>query len=118
MVDNAALDDHVGVGEAGLDVAAAQRPLMDLVGAELLVHERRPLERRLGIGYDRQRLVLDDHHLGRVHDRVAVLAEHHCDRIADVLDGLARQRPVLGVVDLDAGRNPGHRQRPGEIVHV
>jgi hypothetical protein len=42
VVDDAALDDVVGLGEAGLEVAAAQRPLADLVGAELRVHEREP----------------------------------------------------------------------------
>jgi hypothetical protein len=40
MVDDAPLDDHVGLGEAGLEIAAAQRPLAHLVGAELLVDER------------------------------------------------------------------------------
>ena len=59
---------------------------MDLVGAELLVDERRALERLLGIGDDRQRLVLDDHVLGGVDDRVAILAEHDRDRVADVVD--------------------------------
>ena len=61
MVDDATLDDDVGLGEAGLEVAAAQRPLAHLVGPELLVDERRSvLERRLGIGDHRQRVVLDD----------------------------------------------------------
>ena len=69
VVDDAPLDDHVGLGERGVDVAAAERPLVGLVGAELLVHERRAvLERLLGIDDRGQRLVLDDDVLGRVDD--------------------------------------------------
>ena len=107
----AALDDVVGLGEAGLEVAAAQRPLAHLVGAELLVHERRAvLERRLGIGDHRQRVVLDDDVLGRVDHAVAVLADDERDGVADVLDLALGQDPVVGRVDLDARRDPRHRE--------
>ena len=75
-------------------------------------------DRRLGIDDRRQRLVLDEHVLGRVGDGVAILADHDRDRVADVLDLPAGQRPVRRVVDLDAGRRPGHRQRTTEIGHV
>ena len=75
------------------------------------------LERRLGIGDDGQRVVLDDHVLGGVDDGVLVRADHDRDRIADVLDDLLGQRPVLGRLDLDrraaprraAGRPRGRR---------
>ena len=61
MVDDATLDDDVRLGKAGLEVPAAERPVADLVGPELLVDQRRTvLERLLGIGHDRQRVVLDD----------------------------------------------------------
>ena len=110
MVDDPPLDDHVGLGEAGLEIAAAERPLADLVGPELLVHERPALERGLGVGHDRQRVVLDDDVLGRVDHAVAVVADHERDRIADVLDLALGEDPVVGRVDLDARRDPGHRQ--------
>ena len=111
MVDDATLDDDVGLGEAGLEVAAAKRPVAHLVGPELLVDQRRSvLERLLRIGDHRERVVLDDDVLGRVDDRVAVIADHERDRIADVLDLALGQHPVIGGVDLDAGRHPRHRQ--------
>ena len=118
VVDDLALDDHVGVGEPRLDVASGQRPLVHLVGAECLVDEWPSRERGLGIDDRRQRFVLDDHVLDRVVDRVAVVADHHRDRIPDVVDDPARQRPVLGVVDVDARRHPRHRQRRREIRRV
>ena len=100
VVDDAALDDDVGLGEAGLEVAAAERPVVALVGPELLVDERRAfLERLLGVGDHRQRVVLDDDVLGRVDHRVAVIADHERDRVADVLDLVLGQRPVIGRVD-------------------
>ncbi len=112
VVDEPPLDDHVCLGEACLEVASRQRPLVHLVGPELLVHVRRAGEGRLWVDHDRQRLVLDQNLLGRVDDRVAVLAEHDGDRIPHVLDGLPRERPVLGVVDLHARRHPRQWQRP------
>ena len=118
MVDHPPLHDRVSLGEAGLDVAAGQRPLVHLVGAELLVHERRSFERLLGIGDDLERLVLDDNVLGGVDHGVAVLAEHHRHWIAHVVDGPPRQRPVLRILHLDVGWNPRHRQRASEVGHV
>ena len=51
------------------------RPLVGLVGAELLPDERRAvLERRLGIHDGRLRVVLDDHVLGGVDRGVPVVA--------------------------------------------
>ena len=96
-------------------LAAAQRPLVDLVGAQRLVDQRAVLQRLLGVGDDRQRLVLDHDVLGRVDDRVAVLTEHDGHGVADVLDGTARQRPVVGRRDVDARRHPRHGQRRGEV---
>ena len=50
VVHEAVLDGHLGLGEAGVDVAAADRPLVRLVRAELVPDERRAvLERGLGI---------------------------------------------------------------------
>ena len=71
MVDEAVLDHDVRALERGLDVAA-ERPLVDLVRAEVGVDEVAALERLLGIDDDRQRVVVDDDVLGRVDDRVAV----------------------------------------------
>ncbi len=91
---------------------------MHLVCAERLVHERPSLERRLGIDDDRQRVVFDDHVLDRVADGVAILPDHDRDRVTDVVDDPARERPVLGVVDVDAGRHPRHRQRGRKLQRV
>ena len=82
------------------------------------VDEHLVAQRRLRVGHDRQRLVLDDDLLGGVHDGVAVLAEDDGDRIAHVLDLAAGQRPVLGGAHLDAGRHPRHRQRGLEVAEV
>ena len=72
MVDDPTLEDHIGLGESLLEIAAAQRPVADLVGPEVLVDQRSAGDRCLGVGHDRQRLVLDDHVLGGVDDRVPV----------------------------------------------
>ena len=47
---------------------------------------RAVLERRLRVDDDRQRVVLDDHVLGGVDDRVLVRAEDDGDGLADVAD--------------------------------
>ena len=119
VVDDAPLDDLVRLGEPGLEVAAAQRPLEGLVRPEVLVDDRSAvLERLLRVGDDRERVVLDHDLLGRVDHRVLVLAEDDRDRVADVADLAAGQRPVVGRAHLHAGRRPGHRQRGLEIVEI
>ena len=82
------------------------------------MHERPTFERLLRIDDDGQRLVLDDHVLDRVHHAVAILADDDGDGVADVVDGPARDRPVFGVLHLDARRYPRHRQRATEVGHV
>ena len=77
--------------------------------------ERLVLERLLRVDDDRQRVVLDDDVLGRVHDRVPVAADDHGDRVADVVDRALGERPVRGRVDGHAGRRPGLRQRGPEV---
>ena len=119
VVDHPALDDHVGLREARVHVAAAERPLVHLVGAELLVDEVRALvQRGLDVRDDRERVVLDEDVLGGVDRDAAVGAEDDRDGVADVLDDAPGQRPVLGVVDLDALGRPGHRQRGEQVGHV
>ena len=82
---------------ACVHVAAADRPLVDLVGPELRVDERGAvLERLLGVDDHRQRVVVDEHLLGGVDHGVLVLADHDGDALADVLDLVLGQRPVLG----------------------
>ena len=102
--------------EAGLDVAAAERPLVGLVGAELA--PRRAASRPRARPPDRSTAGSGSYStidlLGRVDHPVLVLADDHGHRIADVLDLAAGQRPVLGRLDLDAGRHPDHRQRRRE----
>ena len=118
VVDDPLLDDDVGLGDRGIDVAAAHRPLVRLVRAERLVDEDLVLQRLLHVDDDRQRLVLDAHGLRRVDDVVLVLADDHRDGVADVVDLAARERPAHGRLDLDAGRRPRHRQRRGQVAHV
>ena len=79
---------------------------------------RAVLERRLDVDDHRQRVVLDDDLLGGVDDRVAVVADHERDRVADVVDLVLGERPVRRVVDLDPRRDPGHRQRRLEVEVV
>jgi hypothetical protein len=82
----------------------------DLVGAEVSGDERRPSSSAFsGSTTTGQRVVLDEHLLGGVDDGVLVVAEHDRDALADVLDLALGQRPVLGRLDLDARRHPGHR---------
>ena len=114
VVDEAALHDDVRVRERRLDVAA-QRPLVNLVRAEVVVHERGALERLLRVDDRGQRVVVDEHVLGGVDHRVAVAADDDGDRVADVLHRVLRQRPVDGRGDLDAGRHPGEREAGLEV---
>jgi hypothetical protein len=80
------------------------------------VHERRAgLQRRLGVDDHGQRVVLDEHLLGRVDHAVLAVADDDRDPLAHVLDRVAGERPVLGPLDLDAGRHPGHGQRALEV---
>ena len=120
MVDDALLDHHIGVPEGRLDVAARQRPLEHLVRAELLVDDRGAvLERLLGVDHHRQRVVLDHDLLGRVDHSVLVPADHHRDRLADVADLAASQRPVVGHEHVDPRRDPHHRaggRHVGEVL--
>ena len=116
VVDDPPLDHDVGLGPRRVHVAAADRPLVHLVGAEVGVDERLGVvDRLLGIDDDRQRVVLDEHLLGGVDDAVLVVAEDDRDALADVLDLALGERPVLGRLDLDARRHPGHRQAGGDV---
>jgi hypothetical protein len=120
VVDDPALDHDVGLGPGRVHVAAADRPLVRLVGAELLVHERRPgLEGLLGVDHHGQRVVLDDDLLGGVDDAVLVAADDDGDGLADVLDdAVPGQRPRLRRLDLDSRRDPHHRERRLELEVV
>ena len=120
VVHEAVLHRDVSLGEAGVDVAASDRPLVRLVGAELLPDERRAvLERRLRVHHGGLRFVVDDHFLGGVDRGVARRRHHHGHRVAHVLDLAALERPVLGRLDLNAGRRPHHGERAGEVAgHV
>jgi hypothetical protein len=115
VVDHLVLDHDVGGRQRRLDVAAAQRPLVDLVGAQRLVDERAALQRGLDVGDHRQRVVLDDHLLGGVDHGIAVLADHQRHGVAHVVDLVLGQRPVRRVGDVDPRRHPGHRQRRREV---
>jgi hypothetical protein len=72
----------------------------------------------LEIHDDRQRVVLDQDLLGGVDHRVAVGADHERDGIADAVDLVLGDGPVRRVLDLDPGRDPGHRQRRLEVQVV
>ena len=110
VVHDPVLEHDVGLRERGVDVAAGDRPLVGLVGAELLPDQRRAvLERRLGVDHDGLRVVVDDHLLCRVDDAVLVGADDDRHRVADALDLAALQRHVVRGVDLHPGRRPDHR---------
>ena len=95
VVDDPALDDHVGVAPGRLHVAAAERPLVRLVRAQLLVHERRAgLQRGLGVHHDGQRVVLDEHLLGRVDHAVLVVADDDRDLAARALERGVKVQPL------------------------
>jgi hypothetical protein len=119
VVDDPALHHHVGVTPGGVHVAAGDRPLVRLVGPELLVHERRAvLERLLGVDHHGQRVVLDEHLFGRVDDAVLVAADHDRDGLADALDDALGERPRLRCLDLHPRRDPDHRERRLEVEVV
>ena len=120
VVHEAVLHRDLRLGEAGVDVAASHRPLVRLVGAELLPDERRAvLERRLRVHHSGLRVVLHDHVLGGVHRDVPGRGHNHRHGIAHVLHLTALERPVLGRLDLDARRRPDHGERTREVVgHV
>ena len=110
VVGDPVLEHYVGLRQRRVDVAAGDRPLVGLVGAELIPDQwRAVLERRLRVDDDRLRVVLDDHLLGGVEDAVLVAADDDRDRVADALDLAALERHVVGGVDLDPGRRPDHR---------
>ncbi len=73
VVHDPVLQHDVGLRERGVDVAAGDRPLVGLVGSELLPDQRRTvLERGLGVDHNGLRVVVDDHLLCRIDDAVLV----------------------------------------------
>ena len=65
------------------------------------------VRRVLGLDYDGQRLVVDEHELGRVRAGGAVVADDDGDDVADEADGVLRdERPAHPLVE------PGERRRP------
>ena len=87
VVDDPALEDHVRLAQGGVHVAAADRPLVRLVRADLLVTSAELPPAPSRVHDDGQRVVLDDHLLGGVDDAVLARADHDGDGLADVLDG-------------------------------
>ena len=118
VVDEPAFDDHVGLRKAGLDVSSGQRPLMHLVGAQCSCTNGAPASAFSGSTIAGSVSYSTITSSAASSDRVAVLANNDSDGVADMLDGAADQRPVVGVLDLDARRNPCHRQRTAEVGHV
>ena len=108
LLNDALLDDDLGVPERGVDVAAGDRPVKGLVvgnvGVEL---GGARLECGLRVGDRWQRLVLDIDELERVVGLTRRFGHDDGHDVADIADGVARDGLVAG--DLQAGI----RQQPG-----
>ncbi len=111
---------RAGEGGVGRRLVAA----VDLegdVGREFGPDRRRAVgKRRLHVGDDRQRLVVDRDRVRRGLRRLDVIGDDEGDRIADVADGIpAKQRPVghlrPGAVDLAHARLARQRADPVEV---
>ena len=119
VVDDPPLHDDVGLGQARVDVAAADAPLEHGVRVVVVVDGGGAiLERRLGIDDDGQRLVLHDDLLGGVDHGVLVGADDRGHALADVADLAAGERPMVGHPDVHAGRLPEEHARRGHVHDV
>ena len=121
--DVPALDQHLGRGEAGRDVApvlagdgadvvgpclrlglgvaaAMDGHVVEALGAFLEDLRRLLLHRLEGIGDRRQLVVIDRHQGGPVGGRGFGLADHRGDRLSDVVD-LALGQGLVGAGDVD-----------------
>ena len=108
LVDVAAANDDIGIAEqVGVHRVGGRH--RHVVAVDFEQHRRVELECLFGRHCGRQRLVVDDHHVGGVlglHDR---LGEHGHDRFADEAHAIDRQRrPSEVVVDR------GHALERGE----
>ena len=113
LVDVTAANDHVGVAEqVGVDrIGGAERDVV----AVRLEQDRRVVGQRLFRRHrGRQRLVVDDHHVGGVLGLRDGVGEHGDDRLADEPNSIGRQRwPGEVVVDGDHALERGEAEVGG-----
>ena len=101
-----------GAGEVALDVAVRERLLVDDVGAEVLVQQRRPGRGRRDRVHERlEQLVVDLDELERVLGQVARLGDGDRDRLAGVADLVDRDRVLDDLLGAEA-RQRVDRARP------
>ena len=106
----ALLDGDVRLREFLVDFSRREVPCVATVGAELFVHERRPVfERLLGVDHDRQGVVLDLHELRCVVCLATALRDHDRDAVADVTRFVHRERPMVRLIRV-LGREPRTRK--------
>ena len=121
MVDElclvALLDDGVRCSQRSVDVALLELPARYQVA--LLVNERRALlERRLGVGHDRQLLVLDVDQLEGGDRSVLGLGGNDRDRLAVVADDAVGEHVRASLQRPYLERLPWHVHPDGVLGHI
>ncbi len=113
----ALLDDGVRGSQRGVDVALLELPARYQVA--LLVNERRALlERRLGVGHDRQLLVLDVDQLDGGERSVLGLGGNDRDRLAVVADDAVGEHVRASLQRPYLERLPWHVHPDGVLGHI
>ena len=99
------LDDHFGVAECLLDVAAflVERE-RDVVGPFGMHRRRARRDRLLGIGDRGQHVVIDFDQVRRVARDVAIGRDDYRDRMSDVVDAILRQQVMVRHAQSRQGR--------------
>ncbi len=117
LVDDALLDDAVGLLEAPFHVAIRQRPREGHVGSEIGVRQRRSTGDGLfGISHRWQRLVVDLDQLGCVLRNVPIVRHDDGHGMADEIDAVAREDRVLRRLQVVHARRARHGA--AAVVHV
>ena len=110
MLDRAdlvpALDDVVGAGHRGVDVAEAdlaERASIEVEGVDAPLGHRRCAgsQRLFHVEHRRQFLVFDAHELGRLGRPRSRLGDHGDDRLADVAHALVGENALLVEAEAD-----------------
>ena len=112
LLDDALLDDEVGLRERRVDVAAADRPVERFVVRNIRMQLRRArFVRRHRIDDRGQRLVVDVDELERVVRLIRRFGDDDADDVADVADEVARAAAVCRHLQVRVGQQPRARHR-------